>query len=198
MRARLAVALLAGLLTFPAIGSDPTASGAFHSLLEESGLRLERPPDFVDVPIQANPLFPYEHALRHDSGGLEIRFSVRPLQRIEIEYNDPHNASPEPNHLFPLLFESITNRLAIGSHAPSSIFSEPEAQRSFNAQWAAVSVFDIVPEYASGYHNALLVALHKNDLADAYALFLYNDYAMAGPLINESLSVLSFAPADKQ
>lgn len=188
---------LIGLLTwaFPA-SADSAPQARFDTLLQESGLQLERPAGYVDAPITAKSPIPYEYALRHESGGLEIRYIVRPLQRIEIEYNDPHNAAPEPNHLFPLLFESITYQLSVGRQAPSNSLSEPEAQRSFNAQWAAISVFDVDPDHAAGYRNGVLVGVHRNDLADAYTLFLYNDYELAGPLINESLSALSFLPAE--
>ena len=195
MRACLLVALLGIVVTLHAAADSAAATQtSFEALLKESGLRLDRPDRYVDVTVQANPVIAYEHALRHASGSLEMRFIVRPLGRIVIEYDDPHNASPEPNHLFPLLFESITNRLALGSHAPSNALSEPEAQKTFNAQWAAIAVFDIDPEFAGGFRNGVLVALHRNDLADAYTLFLYDDYQKAKPLIDESLSALSFAP----
>jgi len=195
MRALLAFVLLAALLPPPPIAaSDRLTHDAFQALLLESDLRIEQRPNYVDIPIKANPLLPYEHAIRHESGALELRFIVRPLKRISIEYIDPHNAAPEPNHLFPLLFESITNQLAVDSNAPSSVFSESEARQNFNAHWAAISVFDIDPGYSGGYRNGLLVAMHKNELADAYTLFLYDDYSFAKPLINEALSIMSFNP----
>ena len=176
---------------------DSDDSPSFASLLEESGLRLDRGHDFVEVPVSASAILPYEHALRHDSDRLELRFIVRPLNRITIEYNDPHNAAPEPNHLFPLLFESMTNALAAeGADAPSTVFTEAEARRHFNADWAAVAAFDVDPDYAGGFANALLVAMHRNELADAYTLFLYDDYAAVKPLIDASLAILRFEPVE--
>ncbi len=174
---------------------DKAAQQAFDQLLLESGLRLETRDNYSDIPIEANPVLPYEHAMKHASGALELRFIVRPLSRITIDYNDPHNAAPEPNHLFPLLFESITNRLSIGSDTPSSTFSQSEAQKSFNASWAAASVFDVRPEFADGYQNGLLIGMHRNDMADAYTVFLYNNHELAKPLINEVISIMSFSPA---
>ncbi len=173
------------------------ARDAFAALLLESGLRLDARDDLVEVPVLGDAILPYEHALRHASGRLELRFIVRPLARITIEYEDPHNAAPEPNHLFPLLFESMTNALSVdGADTPSTVFTEAEAKRSFNADWAAVAAFDVDPDYAGGFRNALLVAMHKNELADAYTLFLYDDYTEAKPLIDASLAILHFAPVD--
>lgn len=175
-----------------AIGRDLPAG--FSDLLEESGLRLAQAPGFEAVPTTGDVESPYEHAIRHTSGALEIHFIVRPLDRIQIEYNDPHNAAPEPNHLFPLLFESLTNQLAKrGGDAPSTTLTEAEAAENFNADWAAVSVFDIDPEYSADYRSAILVAMHRNDRADAYTLLLYNNHEFAKPLIDTSLSIMSFA-----
>lgn len=173
--------------------TDNQAQQAFKQLLIESGLRLETPANYIDIPIQANPVLPYEHALKHESGALEMRFIVRPLSRIRIDYIDPHNAAPEPNHLFPLLFESITNRLSLGSDMPNRTFSESAAREKFNAHWAAASVFDVDPEFAPGYQSGFLVGMHRNQMADAYTLFLYNDHEQAKNLINAALSTMSFA-----
>lgn len=192
---RLTLVLVLALASQTAAAIDKTAREAFDQLLLESGLRIENQQSYADIPIQANPVLPYEHAMKHESGALELRFIVRPLSRIEIEYNDPHNAAPEPNHLFPLLFESITNRLSVGSDTPSSTFSQSEAQKSFNASWAAASVFDVRPEFANGYRNGLLIGMHRNEMADAYTVFLYNDHELAKPLINEVISIMSFTPA---
>ncbi len=166
----------------------------FDQLLAESGLRVESRQSFADVPIQQNPILSYEHAMRHESGALELRFIVRPLGRIEIEYNDPHNAAPEPNHLFPLLFESLTQHLAANNDTSSNTLSETEAREKFNAQWAAVAAFDIDPQFSSEYKNAILLGMHKNDQADAYTLFLYNDPETAKPLIGDALGIMSFTP----
>jgi hypothetical protein len=123
-----------------------------------------------------------------------MRFIIRPLSRITIDYSDPHNAAPEPEHLFPLLFESLANRLSSGGDSPTSTFPEAIAESSFNANWAAAAVLSINPQFASGYRNGLLIAMHRNHVADAYTLFLYNDGEQAKPLIGNLLSVMSFTP----
>ena len=165
----------------------------FSNLLDEASLQLDSVPGFAAVPSANDGGIPYEYALRHNSGALEIRFMVGPLTRIQIEYNDPHNAAPEPNHLFPLLFESLTNQLAVrGGDTPSTVFTEAEAAENFNADWAAVSVFELDPEYSSSYRSAILVAMHRNDTADAYTLLLYNNHDFAKPLIDATLSIMTF------
>jgi len=177
------------------VAIDKNARQAFDELMVESGLHMQTPQNYVDVPIQANPVFPYEHAIKHESGAMEMRFIVRPLSRILIDYTDPHNAAPEPNHLFPLLFESITNQLSTDSDTPNNTFSESAAQDHFNAHWAAAAAFDVNPEFSPGYRSAVLIGMHKNQVADAYTLFLYNDHEQAKTLINAAISTLSFTRA---
>ncbi len=191
---------LTGLLAvcISAVAATETVSRQlFDQLLAESGLRVDSRQAFTDVPIQQNPILSYEHAMRHESGALELRFIVRPLGRIEIEYNDPHNAAPEPNHLFPLLFESLTQHLATNNDTSSNTLSEVEAKDKFNAQWAAVAAFDIDPQFSSEYKSAILLGMHRNDQADAYTLFLYNDPETAKPLISTTLGIMSFNPASQ-
>jgi len=191
---RLALTLAMLALSQSTVAIDKEAQQNFDQLLMESGLRMETPQHYIDIPIEANPVLPYERAIQHESGALEVRFIIRPLSRITIDYTDPHNAAPEPNHLFPLLFESITTQLSAGGDMPSSTFSTSQAESNFNAQWAAATVFDVVPEFSADYRSALLIGMHKNQMADAYTLFLYNDHEQAKSLINAALSTLAFTP----
>ena len=191
--------LLAFLLLTPALaatasGSAQSSSALFEQLIEESGLRFAPPPGFTVIAPEANAVLPYERALRHVSGELEIRFVIRPLGRIVIDYNDPHNASPEPNHLFPLLFESLTASLSNGGDTRDSQYPPSQARELFNAGWAAASVFDVNPEFSDDYTQGLLIGIHKDGQADAYTVFLYNEYSRVKEFVKGALYTLSFAP----
>ena len=39
----------------------------------------------------------------------------------------------------------------------------------------------------------MMLALHKNDLADAYTVFLFDDYAQVKQAVQQSMSSLKFA-----
>ena len=184
------------LLAMPCMAASYAAPdlGLFNQLLEESGLRFAPPAGFTDIPVEANSVLTYERALRHATGALEIRYIIRPLGRLAIDYNDPHNAAPEPNHLFPLLFASLTTELSAGGNTPNNEYPQQQANELFNAGWAAAAVFDVNPEFSSGYTQALLIGIHKNNQADAYSVFLYNEYEQVKQIIRQALSSLSFAP----
>ena len=89
------------LILIVAVGcNDKTLSEPFQQRLSEAGLIFTQPQGFKQLPPVANPLLPYEHAIRSQDGKLETRYAIRPLSRVTIDYSDPHNSAPEPNHLF--------------------------------------------------------------------------------------------------
>jgi hypothetical protein len=181
---------LAWLLLMPVMA---LASAEFEALLAEAELRFEAPPGYAELAPGRTPVFDYEKAVRSPDGDLEIRFAIRPLQRLRIDYDDPHGAVPDPNHIFPLVFESLASRLAGGRHAPSSAYPPEQAEQRFNADWAAAAVFDTIPEFDTRFRQGLLLAIHRNRVADAYAVLLFDDYHAVKPALDRAMVSLVFA-----
>jgi hypothetical protein len=189
---------LAGLMLSGAPVQAEDAEVTFRGLLEESGMILQCDEGYVALSRVANDLLPYEKALRTDDGSMEIRFAIRPLSRITIDYDDPHNAAPEPEHLFPLLFQSLTESLSGGRHSPHREYTAEQARELFNADWAAASTFDVAPEFKTDYRHGFMVAVHGVGKADAYTVMLFDDYAASKAAINAALKCLVFRPADPE
>lgn len=173
---------------------DAAQPGGFEALLAESELVFTRPEGYVDLPPGRTPVLDYERALRSADGSLEIRLAIRPLKRLRIDYDDPHGAVPDPNHIFPLVFESLASRLAGGRHAPTNAYPPDQAQARFNADWAAAAVFDTVGDFATGHAQGLLIAMHRNKVSDAYVVFLFDDYASVKERLNDAMKTLVFTP----
>jgi hypothetical protein len=184
--------LMGGLLLLTAV---TTASGAdlFALLLEESAMQWRKPEGFQEVPVEANEFLPYEKAIEAPDGALQIRYALRPLGRLSIDYNDPHGAAPDPNHIFPRVFNALTGNLSVGGNTPTREYKTEEAKARFAADWAAMSIFDVDPAFARGFKGAMLLAMHKNHVADAYIIYLFKDYAQAQALINANLATLTYA-----
>ncbi len=195
----LAIPLVVALVVTQAVVASSNTmddTARFTALLNEAELLFEPPAGFVDMPAQSTPVFDYERAVRSPEGDLEIRVAVRPLKRLRIEYDDPHGSVPDPNHIFPLVFESLASRLAGGRHAPSNAYPPDQAQEKFNADWAAAAVFDITEDFASNHSQGLLLALHRNKVSDAYVIFLFDDYAAVKERLNAAMRTLVFAPLE--
>ena len=159
----------AGVAAAPAPG--------FHDLLKEGGLEFTPPAGFRSLPVEPDYVLPYEARYRSPDGGLEVRYAIRPLDRIEIDYHDPHSAAPAPNDLFNMLFRALSETLAADHQVTSREYPAQKAQQEFRAGWAAVGVFDLAPGVSRKYHEGMLFAIHQNDKSDAYILFLTNDLA---------------------
>lgn len=170
------------------------AAPSFEQLLSESGMRFAAPAGFAPVAVRPNPLFRYDHAVAAADGSLEIRYAVRPLGRIIVDYEDPHSSAPDPNHMFPVMFQSMVTLLSNGRHSPTGEYPPRQAGEKFNADWASAAVFDVSAEFQAGRRQALVIAMHKNKLADAYAVFLFDDYEAVKERINAALGALSFLP----
>ena len=192
---RLWTAVVAGLMIAAAGSPAALEPVAFQTLLAEAELVLEPRPDLEEIETPATSLYRFQKAFRHTQSALEIRYAVRPLGRMEIDYNDPHSSAPNPDHVFPMVFQAMIGRFASHGHAPSQVYPKDKAKSLFNADWAAASLFDADPELATPYASGLLLAMHKNGTGDAYALFLFDDARASKPVIDETLTVLRFDPA---
>lgn len=164
----------------------------FLELVSLAGMTYTAPENFTPQQAPFNEMFQYEHVAMHSEGEMEIRYAIRPLSQIEIDYEDPHSATPEPNHIYPLMFSAITDRLSGAKHSPSNEYSDEEAKKLFNADWAAASVFDVQKEFSEDFKQGTLLALHGNRKADAYIIFLFNDYAVVKNDIKSALQSLQF------
>jgi len=168
------------------------ASYTFQDLLDDGGLVLETPADFDVLTPEANDVLSYEYAMKHQQKNLAVRYAIRPIDMVEIDYEDPHNAAPEPNHLFPMLFQSLISDFSRGGSSPSNEYSASDARAKFNADWAGVAVMDVSRDFTDEYDQVLLLALHKNNASDAYVIVLFDDYAAVKPEINAVLGSLKF------
>ena len=164
----------------------------FEDLLKDSRLFIQQPAGFVEQPPAVNPVLSYEHAIAHRQKKLTVRYAIRPVSMVKIDYTDPHNAAPEPNHLFPMLFQSLIADFSRGGSSPSNEYSAADAKAKFNADWAAIAAVDITPEFSPEYDQALILALHKDYAADAYIIILYDDYPSVKTEIRKALNSLKF------
>lgn len=184
---------MCSLILVVAVGcNNKTLSEPFQQRLSEAGLIFTPPQGFKPLPPVANPLLAYEHAIRGQASKLEVRYAIRPLSRVKIDYSDPHNSAPEPNHLFNMLFASLVEQLSSGGDTPRREYTDEQAKELFNADWAAAAVFDVSQQLSQDYTQGLLVAIHKNDQADAYMVYLFNSYPEVKQRIHTTLPSLRF------
>lgn len=200
--ALLGAALVTSPLSIPALDESaapdvkPAAPvpASFPALAAGAGLVYERPQGFEETPVLVNSLWAYEHAVHQPESRVEIRYAIRPIERMEIAYDDPHSNAPDPNHIFPMMFQTLIGLLSDGKHTPSREYPPDQARSRFNADWAAAALFDLDRRFSDHYRLALMIAMHKNQLADAYTIYLFDEYETAKPVIDATLGSLKFLP----
>jgi len=166
---------------------------AWEELLEEARLNLDIPEGFHLEPGDDNIALPFEARLVSDDQRLEVRLSVRPLAELQLHFDDPHSAAPEPNHIFAMMFRAIVEELSPTGIGIESELS-PKALEPYGASWGALVVLDLRPEVAPGHSEAILLSLHLEDASDAYALFLPTNLKEDGPLISKAVNCLRYVP----
>ena len=184
--------LLIAVVASMAITLPASAAVSFVQLLGEAQLKLQLPKGFRPLPTQPNPLLDYEAAYGTTSGAVEVRYAVRPLQRVRRSYDRNQEDAPDPDYIFPLVFGTFVEQLAGGTRPPSREYPPGVAKDIFNADWAAAAVFDVDPRFGGRYRQAFFIAMHKYGVADAYVVFLFDDYGQVKETVQSALPALSF------
>lgn len=182
--------LIVVLTNLPAQAQAPDNS--FNQLLQETGMEIAMPARFKAIKARPNPVFPFDRIWRDKTAGMEIRIAVRPLARMQIEYNDPHSSAPNPEHVYPLVFQSLVGQLSRGGAMPTRAWPADKAKKLFNADWASAALFDADPMLNSPHKNALLLAFHRAGIGDGYVLVLFSNVPSAKPDLDKVLTVLRF------
>ena len=78
--------------------------------------------------------------------------------------------------------------------APGADDARKPDQAHADQRLLARPLIELHPEMRGDHTQGLLIAMHKNRLADAYVLYLFNDYQPVKEEINQLMSVLSFLP----
>ena len=164
----------------------------FDELLNETGLEFNPPAEYLETSIAPNDLLPYEKALIASDKQVEIRYALRPLSRMTVAYEDPHSSAPEPNHMFTMMFTALIGNLSDGGNTPHREYTQEKAREKFNADWAALSIFDLEKAYSEKFSQAFLLAIHKNNLADAYIVIMFNENKLVKERLDEIMSSLKF------
>jgi hypothetical protein len=152
---------------------------SFDDLLTRYSLSFELPTGFSEVPVQENSRWAYQHAIRSDKAKLEIRYGVIPLDQFETEYErclaDPGCEAVPPNEMHEGIFATMVTNLDVsGELRGIGTFPLDSVREEFNAQWGGALSFDVHPEFARGYTTGLAVLIHRDDVANAVFVGLFD------------------------
>jgi hypothetical protein len=155
----------------------------FSNRLNRAQLTFTSPDQYKAVPIISNGQMHYEYALKHPDKNFEVRYAVAPLDSLFIQFEamqkDKNSVSANmigPNKLYYGAFLTTMINISNGTKQPTIQEYPVEAvKHDFNADWGAFSFCYVGGEFGKGYKYCMGVALHKDNLADAYYFYLTNN-----------------------
>jgi hypothetical protein len=172
----LGISLLIIVLT--AFKSD-NLPALFSDRLSRSQLVFDPPAGYTEVPVVKNGQMHYEYALKNTDKNFEVRYSVMPLDSVFIQFeamkNDKNAVSINmigPNKLYYGSFVATMANIGGGVRATMQPFPVEAVKHDFNADWGASSLCEAKGDFGKDYKYCMAVAIHKDNLADAYCFYL--------------------------
>lgn len=158
----------------------------FTDLLNRAEMTFDNPSEYSETQPIENLQMNYEYALINNTKDFEIRYAIRPLDEMLKNYNEREKNKKQgeinmhPNKLCTATFLTVAinvsgGKLSSGDKFPKIIEFKPEAvKKEFNADWGAFTMVEVGQEFGQNYKYCFLVAIHKDDVGDAYCFYLSN------------------------
>lgn len=165
------------LLVLTSFTSDNVPK-TFTDLLDRANLTFQKPAGLEETKIINNRQMNYEYAIKYPKKKFEVRYAIRPLDDLLRDYEEkeknknPGDVNIHPNQLYSSLLQVTTLNIS-GGQLPEIIEFEKEAvKQEFNADWGATVLVEVGKEFGQDYKYCMIVAIHKDNVADAYFFYL--------------------------
>jgi len=175
------IALLFVTATAGAQSKTGNVEANFNKLLHTAGMTFKMPTGAVKAPIIKNKQLPYQYAVKYPSRGIEIRYAILPKAGITAKpTKTPLNGTSRTlvNDPFDNLSMDVATKVAGGVPDPKMQiggFDPAEAKKQFGADKATFWMINIKNNsFANGYKFCNMVAMHKDNGANAYVFYLAN------------------------
>lgn len=152
----------------------------FTDLLDRAAMTFDKPSEYSETHPINNEQVKYEYAIVNDAKDFEIRYAIRPLDEMLKNYNEREknekagDVNIHPSKLYAASFQAIVINVSGGKMTKISPFKTEAVKKEFNADWGAITMVEVGKEFGQNYKYCFLVAIHKDNIADAYCFYLSN------------------------
>lgn len=169
------ILILTTILYFNAIGQNLQE---FKSQLIDCGMNLTIPSGFEESKIIENDDMEYEYAIKYPDKDFELRYATRPIT-YKTYSNDSlkkeiEDQIPFRNSQYGIILETIVLNITGGVDYEIQEYGKDDVKIEFNADWGAVTFVNLNSEFGKGFKYCMIVAIHKDYVADAYYFYLAN------------------------
>ncbi len=141
----------------------------FSKLLTNNSLQYDVPPGFVSTPIISNGDVEYDFAVRSQTKKLEIRYRIWPLKKSIQAPNQDENS------IHQAMLLTMALNISNGNPGPIQPYPAESVQTEFGAAAGSTTMITCNSEFGKGFQKCLISVIHKDNFADAYAFFLFDD-----------------------
>lgn len=178
--------------------STNAQSTLYNNLLQRSTLTFLQPEGFDTIPVIQNSAMEYEFAIKHRTKNFEVRYAIRPLDTLLQEYTEkeknkqPGDINLNPNNLYATLLKATTLNISNGYLPEMVVFDKTAVKEEFNADWGGTTYVEVGKEFGMGYKFCMIVAIHKDNIADAYLFFLSDNAENFNDIMLDAFHSLKF------
>lgn len=180
------------------ISANTSKSNDFTQTLNEHNMIFTMPKDFKQISIKDNENVSYQHAIKSKKVKLEIRYSIFSLKEKLKEYKEWENSNKknsiltDPNQHYSIFSQVVIENIAGSENSKLTLFDKKNVKDEFNADWGGTTLVEPKSDFGKGYKYALITALHKDNIADVYIFFLFDDLKTVQKEITQTFYNLRF------
>lgn len=150
----------------------------FQSLLDNCGMNFNKPNGFMESKVIDNNDMDYDYALKYPDKDFEVRYAIRPIRYKHYANDTIRNAMENQrafrNAQYEIILHTIILNITGGVDYNIQVFDKDAVKKEFNADWGATTFVELHSDFGKGFKYCMIVAIHKNDVADAYYFYLSN------------------------
>ena len=139
--------------------------GAFQQLLDQTNMQFSMPSDFQATPIINSEDVAYDFAISSYTAAIEIRYHILPIDRTQ-------NNS---NKLYEPMMTTMGLNISNGKVIKPERYPQEGLKSEFGADAGCTGLVPVDSQFGKGFKLCVISVIHKDNVADAYVFYLYND-----------------------
>ncbi|GAA4094166.1 hypothetical protein [Mucilaginibacter panaciglaebae] len=185
------IALLFVSITAGAQSKTNNVEANFTRLLSQARMTFKMPAGAVKAPIVKNKQLTYQYAVKYPGRGIEIRYAILPKGLPPQHNQAPLNGKPAGpvNDPFDTFSMGVATKVAGGIKDPKMQiggFDPVQAKKEFGADKVTFWMINLQNNsFGTSYKFCNMVAMHKNNGANAFVFYLANSLKDLTTAFNE-------------
>jgi len=137
----------------------------FWNLLQENKMVYSIPRNYSQTPVLKNDDVEYDFAIKSKDNTLEIRYRIWPIIRLQQNSNTLSDG----------MLLTMALNISGGKMVNPQPFPKENVEEEFGADKGFTAMVPTNSEFGKGYKMCMINVIHKENVADAYTFYLFDD-----------------------